>query len=348
MGELGRRGWVARILVIAGATGAAVACGSSSTTDNDASTTSDASDANASDATSNDASDATIADATNDVGQDAVAQDATPDVPTVRRPFLVGSAMRAAEPSPRDDWSDVLPPANDLDDATRAALARAWLDDALQEHASIAAFARFSMMMMSVSAPADLVADSQRASLDEVRHARACFSLARRYGAEASGPGDLRVDDSMAPMSLAELAALTAEEGCVGETLGALLADEQAARATDPVAASILERIARDEARHAELAWKFVAWAVARGGEDVARAVRAAIARATKATLAMEIRPLRVDAKAWSAHGRLTCAESRAIAARGIAEIVEPAARALGSRKADTVGAWRRNEASIR
>jgi hypothetical protein len=295
--------------------------------DNDASTSDAAKDTNASDA-----SDATTtADATDlDVIEDTVTQDTGAEPPpTVRRPFLVGSAMRAAEPSARDDWSDVLPPAEGLDDRTRGALARAWLDDALQEHASIAAFARFSMMMLSVSAPSDLVADSQRASLDEVRHARACFSLARRYGAEASGPAELRVDDAMAPLSLAELAALTAEEGCVGETLGALLAEEQAARATDPVAKPILERIARDEARHAELAWRFVAWAVARGGEDVARAVRAAISRATKATLAMEIRPLRADAVAWSAHGRLTCAESRAIAARGIAEIVEPAARGL-------------------
>lgn len=330
MNDLGKRGWVARILVIAGATGTAIACGTASTTENDASAASDA----AGDA--NDASDAptTFADVTQqqDAIEDAVTQDTGAEPPpTVRRPFLVGSAMRAAEPSARDDWSDALPPANDLDEKTRAALARAWLDDALQEHASIAAFARFSMMMMSVSAPADLVADSQRASLDEVRHARACFSLARRYGADAMGPAELRVDDAMAPLSLAELAALTAEEGCVGETLGALLAEEQAARATDSVAASILERIARDEARHAELAWRFVAWAVARGGEDVARAVRAAIARATKATLAMEIRPLGVDAEAWSAHGRLTCAESRAIAARGIAEIVEPATRALSS-----------------
>jgi len=42
-----------------------------------------------------------------------------------------------------------------------------------------------------------------------------------------------------------KLAALTAEEGCVGETLGALLAEEQAARATDPTARSLLRAIAK-------------------------------------------------------------------------------------------------------
>jgi hypothetical protein len=322
---LSRRAWVARILVVVGATGAAAACGSEPVPGPDASADGAAGPEAATDA----AGDAPMQDAAADA-EDAAAQDVNqPDVPTVRRPFLVGSAMRSAEARERDDWSEPLPPALDLDDATRGALARAWLDDALQEHASIAAFARFSMMLLAVSAPADLVAASQRAALDEMRHARACFSLARRYGAPASGPAELRVDDAMTPLSLAELAALTAEEGCVGETLGAILAEEQAARATDLVAAPVLRRIARDEARHAELAWRFVAWAVARGGPDVARAVGAAIRRACKKTLAMEIRPLRVDAGAWSAHGRLTCAEARAVAARGIAEVVEPAARAL-------------------
>jgi hypothetical protein len=237
--------------------------------------------------------------------------------------------MRAAEATSRDDWSDELAPANDLDAATKKALARAWLDDALQEHASIAAFARFSMMMLAHGAPPKLVADSQRASLDEIRHARACFSLARRYEGAAHGPDSLRVDDAMPAMSLAELAALTAEEGCVGETLGALLAEEQAERATDPTARSLLRAIARDETRHAELAWRFVAWAVQRGGAEVARAVEQAITRATSATLAMEIRPLQVDAVAWSAHGRLTCAESRAIARQGIDQVVLPAARSM-------------------
>jgi hypothetical protein len=337
MRALSEKAWVGRILVIAGATGAAIACGSSGTTGNDASTE-DAGDSAAQ-------KDAVVADSTADVAADDAAQqdvaqqdvqddvkDATPDIQTVRRPFLVGSAMRAASASAREDWSDALPDAIDLDDATRAALGRAWLEDALQEHASIAAFARFSMTMLAVSAPSHLIAGSQRASLDEIRHARACFSLARRYGASATGPAELRVDDALPPMTLAELAALTAEEGCVGETLGALLAEEQAARATDPIARALLERIARDETRHAELAWEFVAWAIDRGGEEVALAVSSAIERATAATLAMEIRPLRVDAQAWSAHGRLTCAEARAIAACGIREIVAPATNALTTR----------------
>ena len=263
------------------------------------------------------------------------ASDAPADAPaTVRRPFLVGASLRAARATARRDWArthagktgvDVM-----VDDATARALARAWLADALEEHASVAAFARFTLQLLSVGAPPELVALSQRASLDEIEHARGCFELARRYGAGEQGPAALRVDDAIAPATLADVAALTAEEGCVGETLGALLAREQLAVVGDERAARFLERLARDEERHAALAWRFLAWAVGAGGEPVRARAREAIERACAATLRMEIRPLAdgVDPATWRAHGRLSCAEARAVAARGIAEVVEPCARA--------------------
>jgi hypothetical protein len=166
---------------------------------------------------------------------------------------------------------------------------------------------------------------SQRASLDEIRHAEACFALAARYGGRALGPAALAVHDAMGALSLAEIAALTAEEGCVGETLGALLAEEQLAVATDPVVQGVLRRLAKDEARHAELAWRFVKWAVTVGGDEVARAVSAAVDRAVEATLNGEIRSYEgIDLDAWHAHGRLTCAEARAVAERGAREVVGP------------------------
>lgn len=254
--------------------------------------------------------------------------------PTVRRPFLVGSSMRSATAVARDDWSrDIAPTTLGLDRATAAALGAVWLKDGLEEHASIAAFARFTMLLLSVGAPPDLVARSQKASLDEINHARACFAFAERYTGHTSGPSGLVVHDSMVQMSLAEIAALTAEEGCVGETLGAALAAEQLAIATDPETIAALRKIAADEARHAELAWRFVKWAVNNGGDDVKRAVALAVERAIASTLAMELRSYDgLDLEAWHAHGRLTCAESRAIAAATIRDVVRPClAAVLGS-----------------
>ena len=254
---------------------------------------------------------------------------------SIRRPFLVGTSLRVATGVERSDWqldSDEVVAAADVDPATAEALGHDWLRDACDEHASVAAFARFTMHLASVGAPPAMLVASQRAAIDEVRHARACFTLATRYAARTMGPADLSLAGAVVPLTLSEIAALTAEEGCVGETLGALLAEEQLLRTTDPIVRAVVGRanIAADEARHAELAWSFVAWAVRRGGEPVRRAVAAAIGRAVRETLAMPIRTYDgVDLEAWRAHGRLTCAEAHAVVERGVREIIEPCAAAL-------------------
>jgi hypothetical protein len=170
-----------------------------------------------------------------------------------------------------------------LPTATARWLAETWLKDALEEHASIAAFARFTMHLLSVGAPPDLVLGAQRASIDEIHHARLCFALAGRYAGTLHGPGPLSLRDAVPEASLADVAALAAEEGCVGETLGAALAREQLSVARDPEVVRALRKIVRDEARHAELAWSFVRWAVLRGGNDVRRVVADRIHAATRA-----------------------------------------------------------------
>jgi hypothetical protein len=223
----------------------------------------------------------------------------------------------------------------ELPAATADRLAEAWLKDALEEHASVAAFARFTMHLLAHGAPPEFVAGAQRASLDEIRHAKLCFGLARRYGRSVRGPGPLALDGAFAERSLAEVAALAAEEGCVGETLGAALAREQLSVATDPHVIAALRRIARDEARHAELAWRFMRWAVLRGGDAIRRVVAARVEAAIASTLAMEIVSYDgIDLDAWRAHGRLTCVESRAAAALAIEEVVRPCLEAtLASRR---------------
>jgi hypothetical protein len=324
----------ARILMAVGLGGAALACGGSDAVPSPASDAgADAGADAAADGSSGDASDASPP-------FDA----ATDSPPSVRRPFLVGRSLRKSELTDRGDWLPPrpLPSARGLDSTTARALARDWLRDAAEEHASIAAFARFTLHLLSVGAPPDLVLASQKAARDEVRHAEACFALARRYGGKSLGPAPLSLDGAMTPMDLADIAALTAEEGCVGETLGALLAEELLSRDLDPVVHSTLARanLAADEARHAELAWSFVAWAVKRGGDPVRRAVAGAIARAVEHTLAMPVRAHEgIDLAAWRAHGRFTCADARAIARGGVENLIEPATATL-------LGRRRRHESS--
>ena len=249
--------------------------------------------------------------------------------PSPRRPFLVGSSLRVAEVSERDDWASPLGESAALDPSTAEWLGRSWLADAREEHASIAAFARFTLLLLSVGAPPDLVLASQRASIDEIRHARGCFALARRYSGRSAGPGALVVSDALGAMSLAEMAALTAEEGAVGETLGVVLATEQLALATDPEVRALPARIVTDEARHAELSWGFLRWAIAKGGAPVRRAAEHAFRAAIDKTRATPTRTYDVALAAWHAHGRLTCAEARAVTERGIRDVLEPCASAL-------------------
>jgi hypothetical protein len=251
---------------------------------------------------------------------------------TIRRPFLVGASLRSAKAVPRSDWArDISPSSAALDERTANALHRAWLDDALQEHASVAAFARFTLQMLAVGAPPELIVASQRASLDEVAHARACFALARRYGGRDVGPSSLDVHDALGRTSIVALGALTAEEGCAGETLGAALAAEQLALAEDAAVAAVLRKIAADELRHAELAWRFARWAVERGGEPAWRAIDRAVRATVAATRRIPIRDYGVDDAAWNAHGRLTCAQARRANERAIVEVVEPSLAALAA-----------------
>ncbi|HVZ37480.1 MAG TPA: ferritin-like domain-containing protein [Polyangiaceae bacterium] len=198
----------------------------------------------------------------------------------VGRPFLVAGAARTAVPCARGDWGGLVSrPASDLDAAdldaaARAALARHWQSAALFEHASIAAFARFTLQLLALGAPAELCAASQRAMLDETDHARRCFALAARYSGAPIGPGPLEIEGALGEESLATIARLTFLEGCIGETCAALQAAEAHARSTDAAVRDTLQTISADEWRHALLAWRFIAWALQ---HDAHGGVRAAL-----------------------------------------------------------------------
>jgi hypothetical protein len=326
-----------RVLAAIGASGLAVlsveACGSGS------STPAEHLDASA-DGGGEAASEGSAVDSPSETSEAAVdaATDVAPDRLSARRPLLAGASLRRASLVPREDWSGDgagTAPA-DVDAGTLGALARAYALDGCEEHASVAAFARLTLHLLSAGAPPELVEIAHRASLDEIRHARTCFALARRYGGAPLGPGPLKLEGLFsgaldAPgASLPEIAALCAEEGCVGETLGVLLASEALARARDPLVREVLSRMLDEETSHVELAWRVVSWCILQGGEPVRRAVAQAIRRGVAATRAIEVKRYDgVDLDAWNAHGRVTCDQARAAAERGIVEVVEPCARVL-------------------
>jgi hypothetical protein len=248
------------------------------------------------------------------------------------RPYLVeGNARVAAvrRGAGSHGWSDGEGPSlTALAPTERAALAAAWTRDALMEHASVASFARLSLTLLAVGAPADLVELTHRAALDEVRHARLCFTLASAYAGEDIAPGPFPIGGAQ-PVSLMALAIDAVAEGCIGETLAAVIAAEQLARATDPAVQAALAEIAVDEARHAELAWRTVAWVLRVSGDDVRAAVEQAFVEAlTAARFAAQTMEAAVS-PAMEAHGRLDPRTEAQVAASAMASVVTPAARAL-------------------
>lgn len=177
----------------------------------------------------------------------------------------------------RADWARRLHPR--LEGVDRAGLAAAWTTIGLAEHASVASFARFTLELLGLGAPAALVRDAQRALSDEIHHAELAFGLASAYAGHPVGPGPLPVGEIRAT-DLVAMAVACVREGCLAETASALQLAERAAREPDPVVASVLRRLASDERRHAVLAWRAVQWAIGVGGAPV----RAAVAEALCAT----------------------------------------------------------------
>jgi hypothetical protein len=150
----------------------------------------------------------------------------------------------------------------------RERLAKKWAGDGVAEHASVASFARFTLQLMSVGAPASLLFAAQRAAADEVRHARICFALAAAYAGKPVEPNTFPlVSPVHLETDLASVAASTTAEGCIEETLSCLTMAESCSRCEDPVVRACLTSIIRDEARHAALAWQTVAWTLQKDEE---------------------------------------------------------------------------------
>ncbi len=259
-----------------------------------------------------------------------VTEPGDPNCAVIGRPFVVNAiAQRAPVVGAGRAWGVAgsgRPSLEGLSAEERASLAKAWSLDAAYEHASVASFSKFSLELMALGAPAHLVAGAHEAALDEVRHASLGFALASAYADAELSPGKLEAAASLElATTLEALAVAAVKEGCVGETLAALVAGSQLAVASDAAVRAALAQISEDETRHAELAWRTVAWAIESGGESVKEAVRGAFVDAMGAVEAAKPS----DEVAVHSHGRLSGKEAQAERIRGVREVVLPAMRAL-------------------
>ena len=124
------------------------------------------------------------------------------------------------------------------------------------EAASVVSFARIARELQVFGAPQDLVDSALAAAQDEVRHAGAISLLCQRFGGTL---GEVTVEPAP-PRDRWHFALDNAIEGCVRETFGALMGTYQAMTAADPIAKAVLETIAEDEIRHAQLSRELAAF----------------------------------------------------------------------------------------
>lgn len=164
-----------------------------------------------------------------------------------------------------DGWhDDAQPDIGALSVGERAIMAQVWLYSARMEHASVPAFAMLAQHLTALGAPAHLVERALQSGLDESRHARRCFAIARAYGATAwtAGPIDelAHAGVGASPVDLVRLAVGSLIDGALPEAIAAGVAGAGSRRAVDPVVRDALAMIASDERAHAELAWDVVRW----------------------------------------------------------------------------------------
>ena len=194
------------------------------------------------------------------------------------------------------------------------------------DHASIASFAKFSLQLVMVAAPPSLLADAHRAAIDEIHHARVAFAVASRLLGRPLGPGPVDLDgDVVGERTLAAVAAETMRDGCVGETVAVAEAREAGARAADPAIRHAMSCLHRDEQGHAELAWRFAAWAAEVGGAPIRQVLRDAF----EAAVALSAPSPNSDAPHYPGLGHLSLVESARVRAATIDATLWPAMRAL-------------------
>jgi hypothetical protein len=168
----------------------------------------------------------------------------------------------------------------DEDDARAPDTFAGWLSTGARVEAiAAAAFDRLADELECMGAPTSLVRDARASAEHEREHHRALADYARVRGVDASrSERALARGPSLARRSLEEIAVENAGEGCVRETLGAVVMAWQAEHAEDPALREVLAKIAREESAHSAWSWELDRWA--RSVLDPAAVARMDLARA--------------------------------------------------------------------
>lgn len=261
-------------------------------------------------------------------------------VPEMRLGRAWGQA--AAGSSATDpEWSLLQTQAAQLDPGLREWLAEVWLRDAAEEHASVAAFARLSLDLLAAGAPPELLRLAHEAALDEVRHAEQCCRLASLYAGQPCAPSAFLAHETRTPAPcprpelLARLAAESLVDGCMSEGFAAAAAERARQGAGSRSVRSLLDGIAQDEQRHADLGWEILRWCVEEGGEPVRRRMERELSRLPLQIRVRDLTPQGLHDELVH-HGRLPAEQQQSVYQTVRGQVVEAAQAVLDSAAVST------------
>ena len=140
---------------------------------------------------------------------------------------------------------------------------RIWTMAAFQEYRTGASVTDALQQMIEIRAPIDMLAVATRFPLDEIAHVEMCG----RILAEVGGAVRLKHDPKhmTAPKNpdlepLMQCAETIIRVFGVGEAVSIPILRTSGQKATHPLVAAVLTRIAQDEAMHGQFAWFFLDW----------------------------------------------------------------------------------------
>lgn len=137
----------------------------------------------------------------------------------------------------------------------------AWLDAARNERASVPAFLDLAHELGALGAPERLIRATHHAAIEELRHTALCRGLASEVLGGPVGVGP--VSGIPRRPELERLVVESYRDGVIGEGAAARRAAFAAeAPGVEDRVQRVSRQIAHDEARHAELAWEVIRWAI--------------------------------------------------------------------------------------
>lgn len=157
-----------------------------------------------------------------------------------------------------------------------AALSREWCRRALTAHEQAASFARFSLELLELGAPAALARSAARAVEGEIELARACATLASEaYGAPPPRPGPKRAV-GYEETDLARITLGLVSRGCIGATVSSVQSREELEHCQHQDTREVLLSQRQIRAGEAGLSFRFLAWAARRADRELSDRIRIA------------------------------------------------------------------------